>query len=201
MATFGSPFRDIIVKGSADNVVFAGGGNDDVYGGGGDDELFGEGGRDWLLGERGDDTLDGGAGDDLLIGHGGDDRLDGGDGDDDLYGARGNDRLTGGAGEDWFFFDTALNEATNIDEITDFVHGVDEIQLDRDIFANLGLGTPGADRFHIGAAAADAQDRLIYDDATGALYYDPDGTGAQAQTQFATLDDSLALTRGDFFVY
>jgi Ca2+-binding RTX toxin-like protein len=201
MATFGSPFRDIIVKGGGDNVVFAGGGNDDVYGGGGNDWLFGEGGRDWLFGEAGNDKLFGGSGGDLLVGGNGDDRLNGGSGDDDLYGARGNDRLTGGRGEDWFFFDTELNAATNVDRITDFAHGIDEIQLDHDIFANIGFGTPGADQFHIGASAGDAQDRLIYDSATGALYYDSDGTGGDAQVQFATLDDGLLLTRGDFFVY
>jgi Ca2+-binding RTX toxin-like protein len=201
MATFGSPFRDIILKGGGDNVVFARAGNDDVYGDGGDDELFGERGRDWLFGEAGDDELFGGNGADLLVGGTGNDELNGGAGDDDIAGERGNDTLTGGGGEDWFFFDTRLNAALNVDTITDFVHGTDEIQLDSRIFSNIGGGTPSADQFHIGPAAADAQDRLIYDSATGALYYDRDGTGPEAQIQFAELDPGLPLTQGDFFVY
>ena len=43
-------------------------------------------------------------------------------------------------------------------------------------------------------------DRIIYDQITGALSYDADGTGAIAQVQFAELDPALALTNNDFFI-
>jgi len=46
----------------------------------------------------------------------------------------------------------------------------------------------------------DAGDRIIYDDTTGAVYYDSDGVGGVVQTQFATLSAGLALTNFDFFV-
>ena len=51
-----------------------------------------------------------------------------------------------------------------------------------------------------GAAAADANDYLIYDNGTGALLYDADGNGAGAATQIALLGSNLALTAADFFV-
>ena len=48
-------------------------------------------------------------------------------------------------------------------------------------------------------AAADADDRIIYDPTTGALYYDPDGNGGGAAVQFATLAPGLALENDNFF--
>jgi Ca2+-binding RTX toxin-like protein len=44
-----------------------------------------------------------------------------------------------------------------------------------------------ADFFTLGTAAADANDRIVYDQTTGNLLYDADGTGATAAVQFATL--------------
>jgi cysteinyl-tRNA synthetase len=54
--------------------------------------------------------------------------------------------------------------------------------------------------FHLGTAAADAGDRIIYDQPTGRLYYDPDGTGARAQVLFAVLDNHAAITSVDFLI-
>ena len=62
------------------------------------------------------------------------------------------------------------------------------------------LGRLTADAFHIGAAAADAEDRIIYNSATGALSYDANGTGAGGSIQFAKLTAGLALTNADFVV-
>jgi serralysin len=52
----------------------------------------------------------------------------------------------------------------------------------------------------IGTAALEANDRIIYDSNTGALFYDDDGVGGNAQVQFATLSTGLALTYLDFLV-
>ncbi len=68
------------------------------------------------------------------------------------------------------------------------------------IFDHAGRRRAAASAFHIGAAAADALDRTIYNNATGALSYDSDGTGAASATQFATLSTRLAMTNADFFV-
>ena len=59
---------------------------------------------------------------------------------------------------------------------------------------------PRPEAFRKGSAAGDADDRIIYNKQTGALYYDPDGNGIAPQVQFATLDKGLKLTAGDFTV-
>ena len=57
----------------------------------------------------------------------------------------------------------------------------DTIQLDRTVFAAITtLGTLSAAAFFSGTAAHDASDRIIYNAATGNLFYDSDGTGENA---------------------
>ena len=57
-----------------------------------------------------------------------------------------------------------------------------------------------ADEFSIGSAATEASDRFIYNDTTGALFFDPDSTGVLTQVQFAQLSDGVALTNSDIFL-
>lgn len=122
-------------------------------------------------------------------------------GNDKLAGGLGNDVLTGGAARDAFVFDTRLNRSSNVDRITDFNVRDDTIQLDNAVFATLGrAGQLLSSAFHTGRAAHDASDRIIYDRASGALYYDVDGTGRAAQVKFAQLSSDLALTKADFLV-
>jgi Ca2+-binding RTX toxin-like protein len=109
--------------------------------------------------------------------------------------------LTGRAGQDEFLFDTPLSATSNVDRITDFNVADDTILLDQTIFSSsLGLGNIANGELVIGTAAQDANDRIIYNNATGALFYDNDGVGGNAQIQFATLSTGLALTSLDFFV-
>jgi Ca2+-binding RTX toxin-like protein len=116
-----------------------------------------------------------------------------------INGRDGSDTLTGYGNDDIFRFNTALG-AGNVDEITDFNVADDTIQIDDAHFGGLALGTIGADQFHIGASAADAQDRIVYNSATGALYFDSNGNAAGGAIQFATLDTGLAMTHNDFVV-
>jgi Ca2+-binding RTX toxin-like protein len=51
-----------------------------------------------------------------------------------------------------------------------------------------------------GFSAADADDRIIYNSTSGALWYDGDGTGAASAVYFAQLSTGLALTEADFLV-
>jgi Ca2+-binding RTX toxin-like protein len=117
-----------------------------------------------------------------------------------LNGGGGIDTMRGMAGNDVYVVD---NAGDIVDESIagDFSVPADTITLDNAIFTALGaVGTLAASAFHIGAAAADAADRIIYNAATGALIYDTNGSAAGGATQFATLDTGLAMTNADFFV-
>jgi VCBS repeat-containing protein len=130
--------------------------------------------------------------------------LTGGAGADVLAGMGGIDRLTGGAGADTFAFSTVANAVTNLDTITDFVHGVDRISFSKAVFtgfAATGAMTAGA--FWGGAGvtkAHDADDRVIYNTTTGALYYDADGTGSTKAVQVAVLTGTPVLDHTDFLI-
>jgi Ca2+-binding RTX toxin-like protein len=126
----------------------------------------------------------------------------GGVGADRLNGGLGQDILWGGAGRDTFDFTTALG-AMNVDIILDFNAVDDTIRLENAVMAGLGSRTGGlsSTAFHAGTAAADASDRIIYDAATGSLFYDADGTGASAQIKIATLTNvSGTVTAADFLI-
>jgi Ca2+-binding RTX toxin-like protein len=113
-----------------------------------------------------------------------------------------NDTLTGGAGSDVFVFNSALDATYNVDEITDFVSGTDKIELDDAIFAGLLVGSGSAANFagNIGAVPADTNDFLLYDTATGALYYDADGNDGGLAVQFAQLTGAPTLSASDFVI-
>lgn len=121
-----------------------------------------------------------------------------------LYGFAGNDRLTGGLGNDSFVFNTAPNTTTNRDVITDFTNAVgnnDTILLENAVFAKLGAAGPlNAGFFHVGASAHDANDYIVYNNATGALYYDANGSAAGGAVMFAVLSNKPVLSAADFLV-
>ena len=121
-------------------------------------------------------------------------------GTDTIGGGAANDRLSGGAAADIFFFNTALNPQTNVDNLTDFTTA-DLIRLDDAVFTRLDPGPLPPSALHIGTAAADANDRIIYNPVSGALTYDANGTGAGQATRFATLDKNLSLSAADFRVF
>ncbi len=163
----------------------------------------GNAGNNVLEGNSRANVLDGGAGNDILRGLGGEDVLIGGAGDDRLSGGAGRDTLYGDAGADKFVFDTAINGVVNLDLIVDFVRGVDRIELSGAIFGGLGpVGALAADRFAggAGATALDTLDRIVHDSATGMLYYDADGNGAQVMLAFAQVAPGLVLAATDVLV-
>ena len=147
--------------------------------------IIGDGGNNNLNGLNGNDSLAGGVGNDIL------------------NGGTGNDSMNGGAGQDVFVFDTALNLLTNRDTIQGFSVVDDQIQLDATIFSAIGA-TLDANEFRGGAGittAATVDQHIIFNSTTGALYYDADGFGGQAGTQFATLTGTVgSLTAYDFLL-
>jgi Ca2+-binding RTX toxin-like protein len=62
-------------------------------------------------------------------------------------------------------------------------------------------GPLAASNFCIGKSAKDADDRRVYDKATGALYNDADGNGAGEAIQFAQLKAGAALSADCFIIF
>ncbi|HMZ83901.1 MAG TPA: calcium-binding protein, partial [Rhodocyclaceae bacterium] len=137
--------------------------------------------------------------DNFLVGNVAANALNGGFGNDILDGGLGNDVLIGGDGNDVFIFDTALG-ASNVDQISDFLQLADVIELDTTIFEALDQGMLSVEAFSIGTEATSASNRIIYDDSTGALYYDADGAGGIAEIQFATLQIGIEINNANFHV-
>ncbi|WP_419813929.1 Ig-like domain-containing protein [Glacieibacterium sp.] len=191
--TLDANVENLTLTGSAD---INGIGNDvtnTINGNSGNNLIDGGLGKDFLLGNDGNDTI---------IGGGGADSLQGGAGDDVLIGGAGIDELTGGTGSDQFVFDT-LTVSADRDAIKDFVHGVDKLVISESAFAAFA-GTPTGSlpsiAFTAGTQATTSDHHLIYNAATGGLFYDPDGVGGAAQVQIAVLNSGAALTYQDIML-
>jgi Ca2+-binding RTX toxin-like protein len=132
------------------------------------------------------------------IGNGIANTLTGNAGNNVLNGREGNDTLTGGDGADAFVFTRALGP-TNVATITDMA-AEDTILLHSNVFTALSAGALPASALAFGTAASDADDRIIYDQSTGELYYDADGSGVGAQVLFAVLENTPAVTTDMFAI-
>ena len=139
----------------------------------------------------GADTVFSGAGDDTIHHFG--------SGPSVLDGGAGKDILNGGAGKDSFIFSTALLR-TNVDRVGDFNHAQDTIRLDNAVFTGLSGGALPPSAFVLGTRATDPEDRIIYNRATGNLYFDADGADGAAAVRFAVIVNKAALDASDFFV-
>jgi Ca2+-binding RTX toxin-like protein len=125
--------------------------------------------------------------------------ITGASGADVIDGREGSDMLRGQGGADVFAFSTAVGAGQ--DTILDF-DLVDKFQLSRSVFSTLELGRLSFAAFKeiSTGTAVDADDRIIYNKATGALAYDADGSGsAFAAVTFATVSINKALVTYDDF--
>jgi Ca2+-binding RTX toxin-like protein len=172
----------------------------------GADRITGSLGSDRILAGGGDDTVFGGEGADTIFGQTGDDALYGGSGNDLLYGGADQDFLVGGSGADAFVFATrpAGNGWAEIDAIFDFVRE-DMIAIDNDLYPALGsqAGYLAASAFKVvgTGAAVDANDRIIYNQLTGVLSYDWNGSATGGRVALADLTNSPTLTSGDIYIF
>ena len=119
-----------------------------------------------------------------------------------MIGGTGNDVLRGGPGEDSFVF-KQFETSANPDVIKDFQLGLDQLVLDRGSFSAFGADPAGAlapSTFTLGRAATTADQHLIYNKATGVLFYDADGVGGIAQVALAIFDAKPILSVGDFLL-
>ena len=218
----GNLLRQRIVGNDGNNILSSGGGGDDVLVGGLGDDIYRVHGSVFILDAGGFDTvytsgdfmpgirtteievistavhadtapirITGNDVGQVIIGNFGANTLDGGGG---------NDTLIGLAGADVFAFSTAPGFG-GIDTIQDFVAGTDRIGLEYTAFFRVTVDGIAANEFAVGTTATTADVRLIYDQPTGRLFYDPDGNGAQAAVQFAQLTPNTVLTASDFIVY
>ncbi|WP_167671249.1 calcium-binding protein [Microvirga terricola] len=221
--------NDKLAGGWGNDTLDGGAGIDDMYGGVGDDVYVVDNVADLVREWRGEgfDTvittasfslgaadveilqasgkaaisLTGNGIDNTIVGNTANNKLSGGLGNDTLKGELGNDTLTGGKGKDVFTFDAKLNKSKNVDKITDFNAKDDTIYLSKSIFSKISKkGTLKASMFKIGDAAADKDDRIIFNKKTGSLSYDADGSGKGAAVEFARIDKKVALTFKDFYI-
>lgn len=225
---FGLGGDDSLFGGDGDDRIIGGTGNDALIGGAGMDVLIGSEGDDsYRVDNKRDNVVEGhdsgfdvvstgvsfalsahvedlsarGEGGALnLIGNGIDNRLTGNGYANTLAGRGGNDTLTGGLGADTFVFDRAPDGTGNLDTVTDFQTGIDGLTLIGSVFGGLSSGRLESAAFHVGNAAADSEDRIIYDQSTGALWFDADGSGAGEQVQVAALSNLAALMVDDILV-
>jgi Ca2+-binding RTX toxin-like protein len=223
---FGTDGNDRLDGGDGNDYIDGRGGADEMLGGGGDDIFIiaeaGDtaveklnGGTDEVrtfinytlaanienaraLGQTGV-ALGGNGLDNKLTGNSAANNLTGRAGDDVIDGKYGNDILNGNMDNDTFVFSTALNRTKNVDRIFGFDRLDDQIQLSSNIFSKAGPdGLLAAAAFKLGASATDASDRIIYNQSTGEIFYDADGTGAAAQVLFAVIANKSALRAADF---
>ncbi|WP_066382675.1 esterase-like activity of phytase family protein [Anabaena sp. CA = ATCC 33047] len=132
-----------------------------------------------------------------LMGLGGDDYLSGGAGDDTLIGGAGNDTLVGGRGADIFDLTGVLTGG--FDTIVDFKVGEDNIHLSASE-VSLTAGSLDSSLFVLGRSATTENQRLIYNQAQGELFFDADGSGGAAQVQIARFSNRAALTAESFLI-
>ncbi len=187
-------FENVIGNGAANNIDCTNGAN----------TISGNAGNDQVNGRGGADTISGDAGEDKLAGDLGNDVINGGIGNDVIFGQQGNDTLTGGAGNDEFAFDKPLIQVLginlNVDTITDFSSVADRFLIYNDVFTSLAAGALNAAALRLGPIALDATDRIVYNQATGNLFFDADGFGGTAQLMFAKVTPGTAINLADFFV-
>jgi Ca2+-binding RTX toxin-like protein len=169
--------------------------------------VTGGSGAELLRGGASADSMDGGAGRDLLLGGLGDDSLTGGAGDDELAGGPGRDVLVGGGGNDRFVLATP---DAGPDTVSDFDPSADTLVV---FAAEFGGGlvpgavllTPPQTTGNLFVASSDpfattlnSSSAFLYDTDDGRLWFDPDGSGAQAAVLMATLVSAPAITSSDF---
>ena len=147
----------------------------------------------------GDDVIFGLGDNDIILAGSGNDTIFGQQQEDEIHGGEGSDTLTGGGGNDRFYFDTALG-ASNVDTITDFDSSGDRIYLKNTgagLFGGITVtGILSAAAFDVVGSGPEATSntRIIYDPATGGLFYDADGAGGTVAVQIAILGTTVHPT-------
>jgi Ca2+-binding RTX toxin-like protein len=98
-----------------------------------------------------------------------------------------------------------------VDTLADFSVAEDKIALETSAFGFAPVtydawGSPvngalAASAFRLGTSATTTAQRIVYDQASGAIYFDADGLGGKAQVQFAKVNPGTALTAAHFQLF
>jgi len=175
---------------------------DRLYGGDDGNTLYGWGGNDQLFGVAGNDYIEGGSGDDVISG------------------GLGLDWLLGNAGADEFRMNTSPSAGgDDVDMLADF-NGAegDKISIntkrflgydaDGNVIQAFPTAPPGAYyglayfEFGVGTQATTLAQRIVYDQATGSIYFDADGLASlNSQILFAKVAAGTVLTEANFQLY
>jgi len=218
----GNALANNILGDGSDNTITALEGNDVLNGATGEDTLVGGSGNDTYYVDNADDVVVEAAneGTDLIFSNLNNNTLPdnverltlqgngningtGNEQDNLITGNSGDNILKGGSGADDFYF---LSSSHGVDTLLDF-SGTggeqDQIYVSRNGFggglvANTSLNS---DQFVLGTAATEATHRFIYDNSTGNLFYDADGSGAGVAVQLAALTGTPALEAGDIWTF
>jgi Ca2+-binding RTX toxin-like protein len=153
-----------------------------------------------ILAGQNTDVLKGAGGNDRLDGYWGDDKIQGGAGADLLWGDEGNDTLWGGSGRDAFVFHHA--GAAHGDRIQDFHSADDNIYLAGNLLdwdsGFWGHGPIAANLFkNLSSGTQDGDDKVLYNRATGELWFDRDGLGELGPELLCQLDPGTRLSAND----
>lgn len=207
----GTVYGDLFIGSSAQN-NFAGGEGKDNY--------IGDGGADWVfLHWRFSDQVQTGVVVDLtrasgqiqndgygnvedaisienIVGSSQNDKIKGSAGQNWIDGHDGKDTLTGAGGNDFFQF-VDRNHFGDGDVITDFNAAAGANHDVLQIFVS-NWGATDTLNLVNGTAATGAFSTFIFNAANDTLYWDPDGTGAQAKIAVAVLTNVASLSADDF---
>jgi 2',3'-cyclic-nucleotide 2'-phosphodiesterase (5'-nucleotidase family) len=138
------------------------------------------------------------------IGNGLDNTIVGNPYDNFIIGREGRDTLKGQGGADTFVFDRAIGP-DNVDRIIDFNVNMDDegdiLLMKATEFGNMTAGTLDEAAFVQGTAALDAADRFIFDQSSGSLWFDADGSGGDDQTLIAMFEQDAVVTSGDIEIF
>ncbi|MBW6398606.1 endonuclease/exonuclease/phosphatase family protein [Roseomonas sp. HJA6] len=193
--------EDAELRGTGDAIIHGNGLDNALDGNAGANELHGGVGHDTLSGLGGDDLLAGGVGDDLLLGGDGNDLLRSAAGNDTLAGGVGADTLIAGGGADVFRYGSA---AEGGDHIHAFEWRIDVIEVSAGGFggglvAGQALEAGQFTTSNLGLASG-TEAQFIWEKDAKTLWWDADGTGAEAAVMIATFEHVHALAAANIAI-
>ncbi len=223
---YGLGGSDYLDGGIGNDYLEGASGADTLVGGAGDDTYYlidndviiesADGGTDLVLSSinytlgnnlenltlRNNATGTGNNADNLITAGSGKNTLFGGAGNDYLNGGNGNDTMNGGAGIDTFVLNAPQ---VGVDTLIDFTTGIDKISISAGLYGgDLVAGNVLASNqllIGTGGRATTADQRFIYKNTTGELFFDGDGSlsGLAAQ-KIAVFSNFSSLSNTDFLV-